>query len=98
MTELTILMPCLDEAETLEAVCAGLNWDGRSAVLVWPVQPGLQFVLGAPPATAQTTLLGKEVRDTGAVIAELEESRAPSAILGSATGLVARAKRSRASV
>ncbi len=76
-------------AETLEAVCAGLNWDGRSAVLVWPVQPGLQFVLGAPPATAQTTLLGKEVRDTGAVIAELEESRAPSAILGSATGLVA---------
>jgi len=75
-------------AETLEALCSELTWDGRSPVLVWPAQPGLQFILGAPLATPQATLLGGEVRDPAAVIADLEEKKPPVAILGSARGLV----------
>jgi hypothetical protein len=65
-----------------------LPWDGTSPVLVWPAQPGLQFVLGAPLATAQATLLGGEVREAAAVIADLEASRPPVAVLGSGRGLV----------
>ena len=75
-------------AENLEALCSELAWDGRSPVLVWPAHPGLQFVLGAPLATAQATLLGGEVRDPAAVIADLERSGPPVAILGSARGFV----------
>ncbi len=76
------------QVETLESLCSELPWDGRSPVLVWPAHPGLQFVLGAPLATAQTTLLGGEVRDPAAVIADLERSGPPVVILGSARGLV----------
>ncbi len=75
-------------AEILEALCAELPWDGASAVLVWPAHPGLQFVLGAPLATPQSTLLGGEVRDTDVVLADLEKSRPPVMVLGSARGLV----------
>lgn len=75
-------------ANTLEIICAELPWDGKSPVLVWPAQPGLQFALGAPLATAQTTLLGGEVRDDASLLAGLDTSRPSAAILGSAWGLV----------
>jgi hypothetical protein len=76
------------QTETLEALCTELPWDGKSPLLVWPTYPGLQFVLGAPLATEQVTLLGGEVRDPAAVIADLEKTRPPVAIFGSARGIV----------
>ncbi|MEN8007708.1 MAG: hypothetical protein ABFS42_11880 [Candidatus Krumholzibacteriota bacterium] len=78
-----------NRAMKLESLCSELDWDGRSPVLVWPAQPGLQFVLGAPLPTAQATLLGAEVRSPATVIADLEEHKPPVAILGLGRGLVA---------
>jgi hypothetical protein len=73
---------------TLESMCSALPWDGNAPVLVWPAAPGLQFVLGAPLATSQATLLGGEVRQSASVITDLEESRPPVVILGSARGII----------
>jgi len=74
--------------ETLETMCSALPWDGNSPLQVWPAAPGLQFVLGAPLATSQATLLGGEVRRPASVITDLEESRPPVVILGSARGII----------
>jgi len=75
-----------DRRDQFEALCAGLEREPDQPVLVWPAQPGLQFVLDAPLATSQATLLPGEVSDTAAVLAELESSRPPAAVLGPAWG------------
>lgn len=77
-----------EKVETLETMCSELPWDGIAPVLVWPASPGLQFVLEAPLATPQATLLGGEVRRSASVIADLQESRPPILILGNARGIM----------
>ncbi len=76
--------------DKLEALCTELDRDPGQPVLVWPAQPGLQFVLDAPLATAQVTLLPGEVSDVGAVLADLESSRPGVAVLGPVRGQAAR--------
>ena len=72
--------------DTLEALCAELVREADQPVLVWPAQPGLQFVLDAPLATPQATLLPGEVEDTAAVLRGLESSKPGVAVLGPAWG------------
>jgi len=73
----------------LEDLFTALPWDGWSPLLVWPLQPGLNFILDAPLATSQTTLLSGEVRDPRRVIAELEKSRPRLCLQGSSSGIFA---------
>lgn len=72
--------------DILEALCSELDRGPGRPVLVWPAQPGLQFVLDAPLATPQVTLLPGEVSDPAAVLADLESSRPAVAVLGPAWG------------
>ena len=73
----------------LEELFTALPWDGWSPLLVWPLQPGLNFLLDAPLATSQVTLLIGEVRDPRLVIAELEKSRPRLCLQGSSSGIFA---------
>lgn len=57
---------------TLEVLGDFLREQVRGPAVFWPVQPGLNFFFDVPLATSQATLLGGEVRDAGAVLAELE--------------------------
>ncbi len=75
-------------AEGLDGVLAdivartgGNNGTPAAPVLIWPAQPGLQFLLDAPLATAQATVGPGEVRDPASVIASLDASAPPVALL-----------------
>jgi|GEM_PF-4306986 len=58
--------------EGLEYLFKHLPEDPSVPVGFWPNKPGLNFLLGYPTVSRQVTLLGGEVRDPAAVIAELE--------------------------
>jgi len=76
--------------EVVEEVAAGLAPLSApdDPLLSWPLAPGLHVILDRPLATSQATLLADEVRDPARVVAELEISRPPVAVLGSARGIV----------
>jgi len=76
--------------EVVEEVAAGLAPLSApdDPLLSWPLAPGLHVILDRPLATSQATLLAGEVRDPARVVAELEASRPPVAVLGSARGIV----------
>jgi hypothetical protein len=71
-----------DQREAIEGLFASLAWDRTSPMLIWPLQPGLHFLMDVPLATAQATLLGGEVRDPGQVVAELDRSQPPICLQG----------------
>lgn len=85
-----------ERRDQLEALCADLKRDPDAPVLVWPSQPGLHFVLGAPLSTSQITLLPGEVRDPVTVIADLDLTMPPVAVLGPAWGLASDIRSTRA--
>jgi len=60
-----------DRIAGLESVGDFLAEARPDAAVFWPVQPGLNVFFDVPPATAQATLLGGEVRDAAAVLSEL---------------------------
>lgn len=73
----------------VEETVAALPDAGEDAPLLsWPLAPGLNVILGRTPATSQATLLGGEVRDPARIVAELDRTRPPHAVLGSARGIV----------
>ncbi len=76
----------------LESVFTSLPRDGQSPLICWPAQPGINFLLEAPLGVAQATLLGGEVRDPDAVIAEFERQRPPLILLGRCWGIVPRVR------
>ena len=51
-------------------------------ILVWPASPGLNFLLGAPPAVPQTLLLPERVRHPEALLARLQEAAPRLVLLG----------------
>lgn len=77
-----------DRILDLEALLGRIPGEPDAALVAWPSQPGLIFLQGGRPATAQTTLLAGEVRDPQRVVAELERSTPAHIVQGSAAGLV----------
>lgn len=72
----------------LEAVLQAAHGDDGGTAVAWPAQPGLVFLMAAPLATVQATLLAGEVRQPDVVIEALREEPPGVIILGRAAGLV----------
>jgi len=74
--------------QDLQNVWQQSGWDNRSPIIVWPAQPGLVFVMGAPLAMPQMTLLAGEARHESQVIEQLKSDPPQVVILGRTAGLV----------
>jgi hypothetical protein len=67
--------------QELESTIDLLPGAPHDPALFWPAQPGLHFVFDIPTAVPQVTLLGGEVRNPEALVAELRRTRPPRVVL-----------------
>ena len=58
------------------------------AVVAWPAQPGINFLLDVPIGTSQATLLAGELKDSARVVSEVEANAVDLVVLGNASGLI----------
>ena len=75
-----------ERIETLEVLGDFIQDEVDGPAVFWPVRPGLNFFFDVPLATSQATLLGGEVRDVDAVVADLASHPDHVLLLGTQPG------------